>query len=65
MKKKKRRKLTRRQKMKAGPMTPGGRSQYALKVARRRRAAENLGLPGDATWPEIWETKAQEVQRDR
>ena len=33
---------------------PRGRSRYALKVIRRKRAALALGLPANTPWPVIW-----------
>ena len=32
---------------------PKGASKYERKVAKRREAAKQLGLPRNATWPEI------------
>lgn len=34
-----------------------GKSKYAQKVERRRKAAQKLGLPLNTPWPIIWAQK--------
>ena len=51
---KKQKNPSRRQMDHMGLVTPTGSSKYAVKVARRKKAAEKVGLPATATFPEIW-----------
>ena len=44
---------------------PAGKSKYAAKVASRKRAAAKVGLPSNATWPEIWAAQEAAAYRDR
>ena len=38
---------------------PDQESKYAQKISVRRRRALNLGLPANATYPEIWSLEGQ------
>ena len=46
-------KITKTQKEKMNPHG-SGQSRYAMKLARRKRAARDLGLPESSSWPVIW-----------